>query len=58
MVTSTGPFCSLAVVEIDRKVTEAGAALVATRDLTTGTRRAADMMDSCCTERFDDVLSL
>lgn len=44
LVASTGPFSSLTVEEIDRTVTELGAA-VARRDRTTGARRAADMVD-------------
>lgn len=44
LVASTGPFSSLTVEEIDRAVTELGAA-VTKRDRTTGARRAVDMVD-------------
>ena len=44
MVASTGPFSSLTVEEIDRAVTELGAA-VTKRDRTTGAMRAVDMVD-------------
>lgn len=43
-MASTGPFSNLAVVEIDRKLTEVGATQVATRDLTAGIIRAADIV--------------